>query len=359
MKKILFIISVIFSIASLQAMQQSFGSEKTSVHLDHEQRIGKIEKHLQLDINYYDYLTTYSTNMYVMGDFLYWTTENNGWLGYYKSSTNGGDMIGSFHNRDFDWSPGFRIGVAAKTPLDWDVLLNYTRYHHTSTDIESGYLFMSFTAIPIGYVQTNLKVKSDIVDLEFGRPFHVGQTLSLKSHIGLRGGWIKEIGENTARDDLSPAPGSYTTPIFVHFQDKFYLIGPRAGIETDLIFSKTYGFSLYGNLAGALMYGRVKSILSNYVTETATGNNHLYYRSPMKDSDLKATLQCGFGFSWGDFITDDDSAAFRIRAGWEANYWWNMIYQYQVDATIGFPSLQNYNEPLIFQGFVLNTRLDF
>ena len=59
------------------------------------------------------------------------------------------------------------------------------------------------------------------------------------------------------------------------------------------------------------MYGRVKSILSNYVTDTTTSDLHLYYRSTMKDTEIKATFQCAFGLSWGDFILEDDSAALR------------------------------------------------
>ena len=326
-----------------------------------EERFKKIEDQLQIDVRYYDYLSTYRAKIYFLLDFLYWTADNNGWDNYAVSSAVGTATNLDLHTRDFDYGPGVRWGLGAKTPLDWHVFLGWTYFVNTSKDKATGNLTMANTLVTnFENFDSSLKVTYNMIDLEFDRPFHGGHTFNFRPHFGLRGGWIKQVGNNTARDALTV--GTWTTPNYASFRDKIWVIGPRVGCDGELFFAKNWGFSMYGNFAAALLYGNLKSRLTLDWTDPVTSITSTIHNITMKDEELKATMQMAIGLSWGDFITEDEDVALRIRLGWESNYWWNMFYPtsfIQTGSTTVDWSLQKENEPLVFQGLVLGARLDF
>jgi len=351
---------------NLSAMQTSNKNGKSS-YQNHEERINKMENHLQLDNRYYDHLSSYNVNMYFVGEFLYWSGENEGFgIGLDQSQSSGEDADQTFLilNRDFEYSPAFRVGLGFKPFVDWDMYFSYTRFHHTSKKKFSGEIrtvgFLTLDEV-IGRVDSSFKIKYDILDLEFGRPFHVGQTFSVKTHVGLRGGWIKHYGSNAGFDDTgTPGPTDPTTPIYLNNTEKSWLIGPRAGFDAEYFFSKNYGFSIYGAFSGTIAYANV-DLYNQSLTSSTTGGilTSTVFKANDKD-DLFTNLQCSIGLGWGDFLTEEENVALRIRAGWEMNYWWDQYSSPEVYIIDGDPfSVQDLNEALLLQGFVLSGRLDF
>jgi len=330
--------------------------------LTHEERLTKIEEQQLTDVRYYDYLSSYRAKIYFLLDFLYWTADNHGWDNYAVDTVVGNTTNIDIQPREFDYGPGVRCGLGAKTPLDWHVYLGWTYFVNTTKDRAIGNLQMSNTLVRnFENFEGSLKISYSMFDLEFDRPFHGGKTFNFRPHFGLRAGWVKQVGTNVARDDLS-TPGTYTTPSIAYYKDSMWVVGPRLGCDAELFFARNWGFSIYGNFAAALLYGNVKSRLSLHWTElisTTIGNT---YNLTMKDDEIKATMQTAIGLSWGDFITEDEDVALRIRLGWESNYWWNMYYPTNFVPTGGTTvawTLQKENEPLIFQGLVLGARVDF
>ena len=267
--------------------------------------------------------------------------------------------------RDFDYGPAFRVGVGFKPCLDWNIYLSYTRFHHTSKEKYTGDLKPLGVAIneQVYRIDSSFKIKYDILDLEFGRPFHVGQTFTIRPHIGLRGGWIKQVGNNVGYEHLAtPVPPEPTTPVYFDNSEKAWVLGTRAGFDIELFFSENYGFSLYGALSGAIMYANVDTLYQGRSTNTAP--LPVYYSFLMKENnkdELFVTLQSSLGLSWGDFLTESEDVALCIRAGWEFNYWWDQYasleqFAIQADRPLSFQEL---NEGLLIQGLTVSARLDF
>ena len=364
MKKLILVCSALligsFSVSAMQQTTLDKHRGDTS-YQNHEERIKKMESHLQLDNCYYDHLSSYAANMYLNAEFLYWAAENEGF--YVGSSAPGDSPPFTEIYRDFDYGPGVRIGLGFKPPIDWDLYLSWTYFKNTSKEKFAGELLMFNTPVrPLGRIESSLTIKYNILDLEFGRPYHIGQTFSVRTHVGLRGGWIKNNGRNDGYDAAAPTPSDQYSPTYFSFKEKYWLIGPRAGFAADLFFSKDYGFSLYGNFSGALMYGKLNS---NFITVwTNYPALDLAYFGPIiisDKNDVLANMQCALGLAWGDFITDDDSVALCIRAGWEFNYWWDMYNprEYFWFESDGDTSLQHITEAMYLQGLVVSARLDF
>jgi len=328
---------------------------------NHEERLSKVEKHLQLDTKYYDYLSSYAANMYINADFLYWTAENDAWFhGQLSSGTEPGSGPVWPLVRKLEYGPGVRLGLGFKTCYDWDIYGSWT-YLDNKTNLTTTGGLHSILYIPLNVnkVATQYKIKYNMLDLELGRAFHAGNTLSLRPHIGLRGGWINQSGFINADEDLTVPIGTITTPIVVNFSEKTWVIGPRAGFDTNLYFGNT-GLSIYGNLAAALLYGKIDAnvVVDVYYAPAAAIAPLFDYRI-RDDQDIFSTLQIALGLAWGDFVNDNESVALNVHAGWEANYWWN---QFQAPLLIwsgSSPASSTVTEPIIMQGLVVGARLDF
>ena len=356
MKKLFSIFFLMLGCISLTAMQQATTGQRQTAYESMQQQINEIKDQLQIDTKYYDYLPTYAANCYFSVDALVWTATNNGWP-YVSKRTLNVDFTDYFiSQRKFDYDPGLRLGFGVKTCYDWDIFLQWTYFnskHSDSLTDEDG-LLSEFIYGTFTHIYSAWRLKYNMIDLEIGRAFHGARTLAIKPFIGLRGGWLRQKGHNKA--DGVYNPGSlFEVPSTVIGKEKNWLIGPRTGVNIDYFFGNT-GLSFYGNLAGALLYADGDAIVESWNTRIATGVLEQTDRYASKFDDLKATLQVAFGLSWGDFV-DEQDVGLRVRAGWEANYWWNQYDQYvfiQDDGPVNKP-----NEPLILQGATINVRIDF
>ena len=365
MKKLFSIFALLafaFSLSAMQ-MQKKQDTTDTTYVVQHEERLQKVENHLQMQANYYDHLPSYAANMYVNVDILIWAAENRGWpYCFAPTEPNADGPFVQILNRSFDWDPGFRFGLGWKTSYDWDLFVNYTRFHTTvkdSTRNDTG-LMGAFTSVQFLRCISQFKLGYDMIDAEIGRPFHVGATLAFKPFIGVRGGWIKQKGINKYLDAAGPPqPDRGSPPASATWNEKDWVVGPRTGISIDYLFGQS-GFGFYGNLAAALLYGECEVTLKGY--DTRNGVNNLAVDLPIPNhSLLKANLETGFGLSWGDFI-DKENLALRIRLGWEASMWFDMskiFILYGGGGDGGEVFGYEPNHPLIMQGGVINARLDF
>jgi len=363
MKKIVYLFCSAFLLSgiSLSAMQQTAAKNHGAIYYqNHEERMKKVEGHLQMDTRYYDHLSSYAANMYLVGEFLYWTGENGGFATCFDTADDDNTVF--ILNRDFDYGPGFRVGLGFKPPVDWDMFFSYTHFHHTSKEKHTGNLYPYGVPMrgQMARLKSSFKTKYDMLDVEFGRFFHVGNTLAFKPFFGARGGWIKQKGLSAGYDAFSvPSPGDPTTPLHYSHDEKLWVIGPRAGFDADLFFSKNYGFSLFGKFSGALLYGQASHRYYSFVTQYQDDPQIQIVIEKDRD-DLIASLQCAAGISWGDFLTEGEDVALCLRVGWEANYWWDMysplqFFYFEPDER----SLQTVSEALLMQGLTVSARLDF
>jgi len=368
MKKIVIFCSfLLIGCFSLTAGQHpTLGKKRGTEYQNHEERLCKVEKHLQLDTRYYDYLSSYAANMYFNAELLYWTAENNGWFGFSQSEgSEPGDPTYSL-TRDFDYGPGVRLGVGFKTCYDWDIYIGWTYFDHTSKDSRTGDLSQLTTPMRFERGKEEYKVKYNILDLELGRAFHAGSTLTFKPHIGLRGGWLHQSGYTEGDGLISkPTTGNWpnlSTPVVNEFYEKPWLLGLRAGFDTNLYFGKS-GISVYGSLAGALVYAKTKLNYQQKLFVIDQGEVLPLVNQTINElNDIFSNLQLALGLAWADFLTQEENVALNIHAGWEANYWWD---QYTSPALAFLrPDGDEFGiyfipQPIIMQGLVVGARLDF
>ena len=350
-----------FCLALLISCGPLFAKPLTNKKVDVEQeRMYVLENHLQIDTRYYDYLESYKANCYLNLDILIWSAINRGWP-YCFQLKSVSDDIGQLHTKypSLHYDPGFRLGFGMKTSLDWDIFLNWTRFHPSFSETKSDAhgLVAAYAPAPFQRAKIKWELDYDLIDMEIGRPFHVGKYIAMRPFVSLRGGQLDQKGTLKFDEPLPVAqPLNETVPANADFKEDVWVIGPRLGLDLD--FFMGMGFSIYGNLAGALLYGEADYRLRATRTIAATGHEEGFLDIDGKFSDLEANLQIGVGLSWGGFV-HKDKVAFCIKAGWEANYWWDQFNE-PIYFTSGSSTFSFYNNrPTILQGGVISFRLDF
>ena len=367
--KISFFCGLMLLCFSLSAMQKTSedplkASNKKSLHTQDSKdskdaRLKKLEEERICQDRFFDYLPSYAANCYITIDTLIWTANNHGWP---FIITRVDDYDAEVRYKKLDFDPGVRGGFGIKTPFDWDILGQFTYFKHDvsqSTGSDRGCI-APYVPQPFLYGKTKWNLKYRMIDLEFGRSISIRKTFSFKSHIGARGGWINQRGTTKyeGRIPVGVIPPPRDVPAKALYSEKEWVIGPRAGIDTNLFFGST-GLNLYGNLAGALLYGDSDNWGEVWDTDSATLLLEKRGRYKSKIQDLKANLQVAFGLSWGGFI-HKENFALCIKAGWEGNYWWNQFQEavtWRIDDDNPFGFM--HNQPLIIQGGVINIRFDF
>ena len=361
MKKLfsVFVLSFLFCFP-LSAMQSLSNEKKESSKELLQKRVQELEAYLQIRKNYYSYVPSYRANCYLTIDALVWTANNHGWPFYYQiGAMDPNNPVLEVKYKDFHFDGGMRLGFGAKTNYDWEVLFQWTSFWHDISQNRTDSYGLMAAYVPVSFFKVRAKWDLDyqMIDLECARPFNAGKCFVLRPHFGIRGGWLDQKGDNHYEQPTTPPiPGEETVPARAYYKEKMWIVGPRTGFDGDLFFGKT-GFSLYGNLAAALLYANVNSKLKLWVTE----DNVFMQRGTMfsKSNDLKASLQLAFGFSWGKFITKGKGVGLRFRTGWEANYWWNQFQELIAWNTTNETYTYNLNQPLIIQGAAINARIDF
>lgn len=251
----------------------------------------------------------------------------------------------------FDWDLGFRIGADWNIGYGgWDMQFYYTWFRTQGKDAvpeaDQRMMFSEFfCANSNADIYRSASTKTDLfysmfdVDLGCGR--RVSKTLSFRPFIGLKGGWINHqfiLSGHTTRSTLASEVAT----------NNFYGIGPTGGINTQWVLGRTKKqcFSLFGDLAGAFMWGnwdfsdRYESSISQFL------------ELKMPNSSLGSLmLRSFFGIGW-DHTLPNDRFHFAFKVGYEMEFWFNQL---------RLPTYYNYrlHHDLTLQGGTFDFRLDF
>lgn len=256
-----------------------------------------------------------------------------------------------FKKVDFDWSWGFRGGIGYHMLHDeWDTQLYYTWLYTHKTDRFSQSDTSSNAAFGFSGVAHNqgqilsllsLNPKNGDVnfsngkiqwavhfncgDWELGRNYNVSKYLTLRPHLGIKGGWIHQNIKGNFIEETSPSsegtPPTIGTLSF-RYKNHFWGVGPSGGVNTSWYLGKgtSQSFSIFGDLAGALLYGRFHVREENFENSEPNGE-----WGEQKFSNLNRTLaapvfQVATGISW-DIKFSHDQYRFGIKLGYELQYW--------------------------------------
>lgn len=258
-------------------------------------------------------------------------------------------------NLNYDWDWGFRLGVGVNTNHDaWDVLLQWT---HWSTDAKrdfSGSTNFSHFGHPetldglsANAVNSKWRLQYDLLDLEAAREFWISPCVSMRPFGGLRTAWIDQKQFDVDLEDLSlPIYSRYS----IQQSDRFWGIGIRSGLDMQWGFG--YGFSLFNNFAGNLLY----SFHSVKHKEKGDGDllfdveNFFHIGSSIFD------MQLGVRYDW---ISCDSCYHVGLDLGWEL-HWLPGQNQFLLFVDDEMPAKYVSNQgDLGIQGYFLKVRFDF
>lgn len=200
------------------------------------------------------------------------------------------------------------------------------------------------------------RLNYNAIDLEMGRSYFVSKRLSLRPQIGLRTAWLYQEFKTA----FSNAFG-FLLDSRLFAKDKYWGVDPRAGIISD--WKLGYGLSVFGNLAGSLLYGRTRMKYLFQLEELLTSIFSPFTQHNDKFSQICPQVQMKLGFSWGQCF--QDWFFFALNASWEVNYYWNrmnlpleIITPHPLaNTTTMFPGITN--KPVSMEGVTFSAKLDF
>lgn len=302
------------------------------------------------------------TDLWLQAEALYMHATEDG-MNYVINSHNSSFADGRVKNASYDWDWGFRVGVGYNMPHDgWDLLLNWTWFHsheHHDDEADAGEFLMP-TTTNASNSQGNLLVTEanehhhlhlNLVDLEMGREFFVSKWLTMRPHFGLRAGWIHRNFEV----ELEGGDALTTNTLEDEFHNRYRGIGLRTGFDTQ--WGLGSGWSVYGQLAFSLLYGRQHlhgqedlKATSGAETEQLDVRNRWMMVRTMAD--------VGLGIRW-DHLFYDDNYRVRFQLGWEEHvvFGFNKDMDF-VNSTIR-GKLTNNRGDLAISGVAFQARFDF
>lgn len=247
------------------------------------------------------------TDIYVTGDFIYWTGYM--WasaVGFKNTATGGTEAL---YLKDH-YRPGFKVGVGFDASV---VILDaqYIRWHHTYTTNHSAnagesltpFVFTEFLGLvlPTDYSQLRSKWKIDFDQFYFTmqRPFYVGTRLIVNASVGVMAQWFTQnilINCINAVDGL--APGNNGT---VDSKHSNWAAGPAVGIRTKALLWK--GFTFIGNFDLALCYQRwTKASDTLSFPPVNPANPFANSTEEYKASRTKTIGESSLGLGWESYL---------------------------------------------------------
>jgi opacity protein-like surface antigen len=287
---------------------------------------------------------------YIFADALYWHADidNSDWA-FKNTDTTSFVISGPNHALNFKWGWGFRAGIGANMDYDqWDTNVYYTWFRTRNSNSlgtkgsqEGSDLFG--LASPFTQGSIDWRINYSMIDWELGCPFFVRKHLSLRPHIGLKGGWISQH----VNEDFTQAAGTYSS----RTKNDFWGVGASGGFNTAWTFAVlgTHHFDFFGDFAGALMYGHFE--VKHSETEFAPYGLNRNLMVPM--------LQAMFGMSW-DTSFNCSRCHFGLRVGYEFQYWWKQNQMLRNEsARFGLVNYSRNAGDLGLQGLTVDFRFDY
>lgn len=300
-------------------------------------------------------------NLAFRSDFLWWRACGEG--------VALGDMEGvRFHTRapsrmlvekhsrtkesHFHYEPGFRLGVShVCPPFCWDITLNWTHFRskarargESKERTETIHtILIPFWERRVGLIPDHAKsvwtLTINLVDLVFERKYYVSPCFMLKPHIGLRGAGITQSYRVESQANRTGESIGQSNSYKSHASAKNYLlaVGPNIGCEAEL--SLGCGFSLFGEAAGAIVFGRFDRHSKEKSTQFSSINNgriEFFYRTPRKFDSCSSTMtDLLLGIKWNRcFEWCNRCHPVTIAVAWESHAFYDLNrFNFEPDST--------------------------
>jgi hypothetical protein len=215
---------------------------------------------------------------FISADLLYWRAFEGGFNDSlpiedadYVSSN--GNIIAIFREKNkhprFNWNAGFQLGTGYEFASGWDIALFWTHFHSQASRHQK-----NDDGLKIDY-KNRWKLNFEVVDAIFGHHFKKGAIFTWTPFAGLRGAKIEQkfrsnfvnradsYSESSLTIFSYSMPTGYLTDVLttstMHSKQKFFGMGPVAGVELSWDLGWGFSVSARGSVAGLYGYFRVKS----------------------------------------------------------------------------------------------------
>ncbi|MBS0650420.1 MAG: hypothetical protein JSR93_04595 [Verrucomicrobia bacterium] len=321
----------------------------------------------------------HANRIFLECDFLYWRAEMDN-IEFAVSSTSPNDADvgemsqmtgGKWLDIDFEWGPGFRVGIGYDTPYDcWDLFLSWTRFNHSSSGhahqpsggglAATWFTFATLLGINCEKASGHWDLNYNTLDLMLSRTFFVSRALTLRPGLGIRGAWIdQDMRYHYSGVDyiFLHGFGAPLGPEKVKLSNDYHALGILAGLGLDYCFNRHW--SIYGNLAGSLLYGTFEVHEHLKTKGINLYSRHVSYQFSEDRDRLKTNVEMGIGLKWETDL-NHKKVHLSFFAGYEFLVWFN---QNQLK-NFWFSGLDNgsYDQldgNLALQGGTFGGRIDF
>lgn len=289
--------------------------------------------------------------LFITADFLWWKLYEGGtdYVFVDKKAPAVTPNIGPMKHFNFEWQPGFKVGVGYLFEHDgWDAYADFTYFkteasHSFESDVLRFYPLFGQESFPLFDLHAHWHVDFYDINLVLGRNFFVSKYLSLRPFFGLATAWIdqhRRFSGHRIFDNLIVLKG----------KNDFWGIGPRLGLDAQFFFCEN--FSLFGNFFGDLLWGdfHVKEFEDNKTSDFE------FYNLRYNLHRMVPAIGFGLGAAYETNL-NGDRYHFMIKAGYENQYWWrqNQLPIFDSLST----AFERWSEDLSLQGLTVEFRLDF
>jgi hypothetical protein len=240
---------------------------------------------------------------------------------------------------------GFKVGLGANTHHDnWVVGLNYTWFYHAPGMKDSGlssaltgptnqlYSVWSNDAVIWNTVASQFHMQFNRIDACLDRAFYAGHYLAFRPWIGLLGAWDSQALNTNATfaSSQSTIPSS-ATATQIRMNQKWWGIGPYAGVDCTYYFANEFGLFLSSGAAMMLNNYDVNEGQNYFLTSTSTTSLGSQYNFAKTFNNVAPMMEAVMGLRWDSFWTE---WALRLELGWELQtYFAHNGYNGVVDAS--------------------------
>lgn len=270
------------------------------------------------------------------------------------------------------WDWGYKLGLGYNSPRDgWDIQGIWTHFkNHMSSCDSATPSDDNFSLLPLWSafstnagqaatsnvlyatrINTEWNLKLDLIDLEVGRAFWNSKYLTIRPHMGLRLGYVRQDYEIDYSGGAWGAVGANSAAISeVRLKNHFDGTGVRAGLDTDWYVG--HGFSLFGNGAISIVYGHFSIGHDEYLRQTQSP----FGKSPVHTTTenfhtSKAMTDLELGFEWKTMF-NNCRYGFSIALAWEQHLFFNQNNLWRVnrmDGVAGSSSPNSSGENIFIQ----------
>lgn len=305
-----------------------------------------------------------SWDVFATASFTYWQpVQDNMELGIvWDRTTNPSVFQGNVVNENFDYKPGFKVGLGMNFDHDcWESLVEYTWFrgsHSQSTSLNTDgndRLFPLWTTPLSGSFfagSQKWKLHMDILDWDLARSYYVGTKLTFRPFFAARAAWIRQ---NMDVDYTNSSIGGGS--VLVNKTSHSWGVGPRAGLQTNWMIGD--GFRLFGNGAGDILFTQYTKLKTAQKSVTSAGVLSLADSvTQRKLNTVRPHLDLELGLGWGSYFDCNNwHVDFTAGYGFQVFFDQNMFRHFSDDVGIAVSNSPNGN--LYMHGLTVTARLDF